>query len=72
MLARKAGGAGAIEQQHRRLSSGPGDPTLQTSIASARLYNGLLSGRLDLASHSAVYSRQESNLGCSEAIMWEK
>jgi hypothetical protein len=36
-LARKYGGAGAIGQQHRRLSSDPDHPTLPTSVASDRL-----------------------------------
>ena len=72
LLARRPGGAGPIGQQHRRLSSDPDHPTLPTSIASDRLYHGLLSGRLGLASRSTLCSRQDSNLGCSEAIMLEK
>ena len=49
LLARKPGGAGAIEQQHRQLFSDPDHPTLPTSIASHRLHHGLLSGRFALA-----------------------
>ena len=49
LLVLKPGGAGAIGQQHRRLSSDPDHPTLPTSVASDRLHHGLLSGRLALA-----------------------
>jgi hypothetical protein len=71
LLARKPGGAGAIGQQHRELSSGSGHTTFPTSVASDRLYHGLFSGRLGLALRSMLYSRQDSNLGCSETIMWD-
>src|SRR5688572_21927665 len=47
LLVCKPGGAGAIGQQHRRLTSYPDHPTLPTSVASDRLHHGLLSGRLD-------------------------
>ena len=47
LLACKPEGAGAIVQQHRRISCDPDLPTLPTCVASDRLHHGLLSGRLD-------------------------
>jgi len=47
-------------------------PHFPASVAWDPLHHGLLSSRLALASRSTLYNRQDSNLDCSEAIMWEE
>jgi len=55
------------------ITSYPQPPTHPTNVAWDRLHQGLVCGRLAIAPRSTLYTCnwRDSNLDCSEAIMWE-